>query len=71
MKNLIGLCLFLMAPLASFAQDVEMADGFRSEGKIYVVVAIVLIILIGLFVYLFSLDKKITRLEKRIEEQNK
>jgi CcmD family protein len=71
MKNLIGLCLLLLTPLASYAQDVEMADGFRSEGKIYVVVAIVLIILIGLFAYLFFLDKKITRLEKRIEEQTK
>ena len=71
MKNLIGLCLLLLTPLASFAQDVEMADSFRSEGKIYVVVAIVLIVLLGLFAYLFLLDKKITRLEKRIDEQNK
>ncbi len=71
MKNLIGLCLLLLSPLASFAQQVEMADGFRAEGKIYVVVAIVLIILIGLFTYLFFLDKKITKLEKRIDEQTK
>lgn len=71
MKNLIGLCLFLLTPLASFAQEVEMADGFRAEGKIYIVVAIVLIILIGLFGYLFFLDKKITKLEKRVDEQTK
>lgn len=71
MKYLTGLCLFLLTPLASFAQDVEMADGFRAEGKIYVVVAIVLIVLLGLFAYLFLLDKKITRLEKRIDEQTK
>jgi CcmD family protein len=36
----------------------------RSNGKIYVVVAVVLIILIGLLLYLVRLDRKISRLEK-------
>jgi CcmD family protein len=61
--------LLLISPLASFGQEVEMADSFRAEGKIYVVVAIVLIILIGLFAYLFFLDKKVTDLEKRMRDQ--
>lgn len=69
MKNFIALVSLLMFPFLSFGQEVEMADTFRSDGKIYVVVAIVLIILIGLFAYLFFLDKKITRLEKRIDDQ--
>ncbi|HEY0434207.1 MAG TPA: CcmD family protein [Chitinophagaceae bacterium] len=43
---------------------VDMADTMRSNGRIYVVVAVVLLILAGLFVYLFRLDKKISRLEK-------
>ena len=48
------------------AQDstVEMADNMRKNGKIYVVVAVVVTILIGLFLYLFRLDKKISNLEK-------
>jgi hypothetical protein len=41
-----------------------MADGMRSNGKIYVVVAVCLTILIGLFIYVFLLDKKISRFEK-------
>lgn len=41
----------------------EMADMMRSNGKIYVVVAVCLTILLGLFVYVFLLDRKITRLE--------
>lgn len=45
-------------------QEVEMADTFRSEGKIYVVVTIVSIILIGLIGYTISIDRKLTRLEK-------
>jgi purine-cytosine permease-like protein len=50
----------------SFAQDAkpEMADVMRGNGKIYVVVAVCLTILIGLFVYVFLLDRKISRLEK-------
>jgi CcmD family protein len=43
-----------------------MADTMRSEGKIYVVVAIMLIIFTGLIVYLVSLDRKVTRIEKKL-----
>jgi hypothetical protein len=45
-------------------EPVQMADGLRSNGKIYVVVAVVVTILVGLFAYLISLDRKISRLEK-------
>ena len=55
----------LSSTFVSFAQDnVEMADTMRSNGKIYVVVAVCLMILIGLFIYVFMLDKKISRFEK-------
>ena len=49
-----------------FAQDAkpEMADVMRSNGKIYVVVTVCLTILIGLFIYVFLVDRKISRLEK-------
>jgi len=44
--------------------NVEMADMMRSNGKIYTVVAVCLTILIGLFIYVFSIDRKVSRLEK-------
>ena len=50
--------------LILFLQDVTMADTLRSEGKIYVVVLILLIILSGLFLYLYRLEKKIDSIEK-------
>ena len=60
--------IFFIISLCSFAQQkVEMADTMRSNGKIYVVVAVCLTILIGLFIYLFFLDKKISRFEKNNE----
>jgi CcmD family protein len=35
------------------------------NGKIYLVMTIVSIILIGLFIYVASVDKKLTQLEKK------
>jgi CcmD family protein len=34
------------------------------DGKIYLVMAVVCIVLIGLFIYVASIDKKINQLEK-------
>jgi CcmD family protein len=48
--------------------DIVMADQFRADGKIYVVISVVLLILVGLFIYLFNLDKKVTRLEKEVSK---
>lgn len=47
----------------------EMADTMRSEGKIYVVVAILLIIFVGLIGYLVMLDRKVSRIEKKLTEK--
>jgi uncharacterized membrane protein len=43
----------------------EPNDFMHSNGRIYVVVAVVLTILLGMFVYLFMLDKKISQMEKK------
>ena len=48
--------------------DVEMADALRQDGKIYVVVAVLLTIMVGLIVYLISLDRKVSRLEKQLKD---
>jgi len=44
--------------------QVEMADTFRSDGKIYVVILVALIILIGIFLYLYRIEKKINDFNK-------
>lgn len=55
--------------ISASAQSAEMADTMRSEGKIYVVVAILLVIFAGLIGYLVLLDRKVTRIEKKIAEK--
>jgi cytochrome bd-type quinol oxidase subunit 2 len=42
----------------------DLNDIMRSSGKIYVVVAACLTILIGLFIYVFLIDRKISKIEK-------
>jgi hypothetical protein len=46
------------------AKKAEMADKFRADGKIYVVIAVLITILLGLVLYVIRLDRKIDRLEK-------
>jgi len=66
--SLLFLFCGLLLHATAFAQDKpEMADVMRSNGKIYVVVAVCLTILIGLFAYVFSVDRKISRLEKNAD----
>jgi CcmD family protein len=68
---LIALLAIILVPISSFAQQIQATDEsgqmavvMRSNGKIYVVVGVLLIVLTGIFAYLISLDRKITKLEK-------
>jgi CcmD family protein len=69
-KRILLALTLLISNLVLFAQDnsggVEMADTFRQNGKIYVVVAVILIIFAGIIIYLVRLDRKISKLEKNI-----
>lgn len=71
-KKITFTLLMLLAAFNLFAQgnDVEMADTLRSNGKIYVVVAVIVIILVGLLIYLFSLDRRLKMLEKKSSDKN-
>ena len=59
-----------LSSLKTLAQDsagdkkIEMADRFRADGKIYVVIVVALIILLGLLFYVSRLDRKISKYEK-------
>jgi CcmD family protein len=56
------LCFFMVQ--AQPGQDVEMADVMRSSGKIYVVIGTIVIVFAGLAVYLFSIDRRLKKIEK-------
>ena len=67
--NKILLTFFsLLLSCFSFAQDSiqqnsEPATGLRADEKIYVVIAVLVTILLGLFIYVFRLDRKLSKLE--------
>jgi hypothetical protein len=58
------LTLFTRAQDSLSHEKPQMADAMRSNGKIYVVVAVLVVILAGLFIYLINLDRKMSRWER-------
>lgn len=64
MKAILTLLFTLFCSSITMAQDVEMASLMRANGKIYVVVAVMATIFIGLMIYLIRIDKKVQKLEE-------
>lgn len=71
MKYWINTLILTLFSTLTFAQEsgesIEMADVMRSNGKIYVVVGVLLIIFVGLIVNMVRLEKKMNRIEKELK----
>ena len=72
-KSLQNSLIALLLLISNFAmaqgpEGVEMADVMHSNGKIYVVVAVVAIVFAVITVYLITIDRKLRKLEKEIEK---
>jgi uncharacterized transporter YbjL len=63
-KRLATTILILLLSATNVMADPEMADTMRSNGKIYVVVAVLATIFAGIFIYLVLIDRKVSRIEK-------
>lgn len=75
MKKFSLSLLFLFLAMFSKAQDAasyspQMADKFREEGKIYVVIAVIAIIFAAIIIFLALLERKLKKLETRMDELN-
>ncbi|AXY78670.1 CcmD family protein [Paraflavitalea soli] len=68
MKKLLITLFILLPALWASAQEngtnPDQATGLRADGKIYVVLAVAITILLGLIIYVIRLDRKISKLEK-------
>jgi len=80
LKTIKYLPAFIMAMVYSLtvsaqtepaAAQPEMANILRSNGMIYVVVLALVIIFIGIVIYLFALNAKLTKLEKLVRDSKK
>ena len=68
LKSFLLVLFALGCFVAAQAQDGTVnanRDVMRSNGKIYVVMAVVVTIVTGLFLYVYSIDKKISKLENK------
>ncbi|MEQ8624051.1 MAG: CcmD family protein [Vicingaceae bacterium] len=69
MKFVLGIILSFLSFLTQ-AQPIEMADQMRASGKIYVVVAVLVTILVGLIIFLITIDRKVKRIEQELKQSN-
>ena len=72
MKKLVSLSiLFCAMATNAFSQNdaPQMADTFRSEGKIYVVVLVLSIVFACLATYLIIIDRKLKKLEDNLSNK--
>ncbi len=85
MFRILAICCFMLGMLLVFEpavaqdqmvefssatqQNIEMADALRQDGKIYVVVTVLLTVLAGVLFYLIALDRKVGRLEKQLKDE--
>ena len=63
MKKGLSIAAFMLLAFFANAKG-EIDNVMTSNGKIYVVIAVMLTILAGLVLYLVRLDRKISKLEK-------
>ena len=73
LKKILAFLLFLFiysSNIFAQAESVEMADTMRSNGKIYVVVGVIAIVFTGIIIYLISVDRKVSKLEKKFDDKN-
>jgi hypothetical protein len=71
-KTIILSILFLFALVSVNAQDanqVEMADALYANGKIYIVAIVAAIVIAMLSVYVILIDRKVTKLEEKINQK--
>ena len=66
-KNLYILTGLLLSIITTANAQTENPDFMRSTGKIYVVIAVLCVIFIGIVLFLINLDRKITRLENEVK----
>ena len=63
-RKIFSIAFLLCMTIIANAQGEKQTDFMRSNGRIYVVIAVILTILAGIILYLVRLEKKLSKLEK-------
>lgn len=70
MKKRLSSILSLLTLFSALHAQTGDTDFMRSTGKIYVVVAVILAIFAGIVLFLIYLDRKLTKLENQIKDND-
>ncbi len=75
----LSLCLLLSLSISAQKQEIveedyqndriEMADAMRADGKIYVLVAIIVTLFAGFLIYIIRTEQKIKKIEKSLKDK--
>ena len=69
----IVLFFLVMISLVTNAQETmtepSMADNFRAEGKIYVVIAVMATVFLCVLIYLIIIERRLKKLENDLKEK--
>jgi hypothetical protein len=71
-KN-ITIPVLVLGSIEAFSQtssEVEMADILRQDGKIYTVVAGLVVILTAMIILLIRVDRRISKMEKKLPQNH-
>ena len=69
MRKFTSTLILVLLFTAAIGQNAEMADHMREEGKIYVVVGVVVLIFAVLFSYLIYMDVRLRKIEKEADKK--
>lgn len=69
-KAITSLFFLLAMGVQLLTAQSESTDFMRNTGKIYVVVAVIVTIFIGIVLFLVYLDRRLTKLEDQIKEHD-
>ncbi len=67
-KSAILILLFGTVSKMLNAQTISVADNLAKSNKLYAVIVVLSVILIGIFIYLFTLERKIKKLEEELKK---
>ena len=73
-KRVLGLALFFGAKICQAQEGViaepQMADKFREDGKIYVVITVIAMVFLAIVIFLIALERKVKKIEHQINDKN-
>ncbi len=68
MKKIFSLVYTLLYTSLLAAQSTASSDFFRNIGKIYVVVAVIALVFLGIVFFLIALERRLRKLEHQIKD---